>query len=216
MAEKADRPAELDPGRDVWERLSSDDPVAPSDLAELFLDPLSNWLDDHNPPIDSQMCATAAEDAILALIKNPATYKPERQTLEVYLRISASGDLKNLLRTEQRHRERRADWESVELSPVVGKYLQDPSEDPSVVLEEREEAAEARTVALAVLDGVRQELDQESSIVLDLLLADQRKTAVYARALGLDDEPPAEQERLVKRAKDRVKKRILRARDHHD
>ena len=44
----------------------------------------------------------AAEDAILALIRKPESYSPERQTLEVYLRMSARGDLRNLLAKERR------------------------------------------------------------------------------------------------------------------
>src|SRR5215510_13885735 len=100
----------------LYERLLADNPTSSVDLANTFLNPLANWLIEHNPRIDSHLYETAAEDAILGLIKNPVTYKPERQTLEVYLRISASGDLKNLLRSEMRHSERKAYWEAVEHS----------------------------------------------------------------------------------------------------
>ena len=42
--------------------------------------------------------------ALLALIKNPLSYDPGRQGLPAYLRLSARGDLRNLLRRERRDR----------------------------------------------------------------------------------------------------------------
>src|SRR6266850_1752361 len=117
-------PLSTEEARTLYERLLTDDPTAPSDLAVAYLDRLTEWLIKHNR-VDPDDCATAAGEAILALIRKPKTYNPERQTLEVYLRISALGDLKNLLRSERRHSKRRADWEAVELSSEVGKYLRD-------------------------------------------------------------------------------------------
>ena len=45
----------------------------------------------------------------------------------------------------------------------------------------------------------------------ELMGEGERRTAVFARALGLEDRPPGEQEREVKRVKDRIKKRMQRA-----
>src|SRR4051794_30161977 len=110
----------------LYERLLADDPTAQSDLAAAYLDSLTNWLIEHNRRLHPNDCATAAEDAILALIKNPTTYNPKRQTLEVYLRMSAQRDLQNLLNSARRRRKQRADLEAlVELSPVVRKYVQE-------------------------------------------------------------------------------------------
>jgi hypothetical protein len=206
----------LDPGREIWERLRDGDPTAPVDLAEAFLDTLVEWLIAHNPWAAPDLCESAAGDSILALSKRPESYDPSLLTVEAYLRMSASGDLKNALRSERRHRERRANLEAVELSPVVGKNIQDQREDPALVALEREAQGESRAVAEAIVDRVRRALSRDDALVLELMLNEERKTSAYARALGVDDRPIAEQEQIVNRAKDRVKKRLQRARGKHE
>src|SRR5258708_39900453 len=91
----------------LYARLLAQDPTAPADIALAFLHPLASWLPIVYPDLDEHLYQTAAEDALLTLIKQPTAYRPERQTLNVYLRLSARGDLLNLQRTERRHRERQ-------------------------------------------------------------------------------------------------------------
>lgn len=197
--------------RALYERLLAEDPTAPSDLAVTYLDRLTTWLIAHNPRVHPNDCATAAGDAILALIKNPRTYKPERQTLEVYLRMSASGDLRNLLGAERRHREHRADWQAVEHSPVVRKYLEDTEADPAHILEQREDEALMAVTSPSVAASLRAGLTPEEARVIELMQRQERKTALYAAALGISELAFKEQQREVKRVKDRLKKRLKRA-----
>ena len=49
--------------------------------------------------------------------------------------------------------------------------------------------------------------------VLELMLRKERKTAVYARAYGIEHLPVVEQRREIKRVKDRLQKRLNRARE---
>lgn len=191
---------------DLSARLIVGDPTAPSDLAVTYLDRLTEWLISHNPGVDPHDCATAAEDAILALIKNPRSYKPERQTLEVYLRISALGDLRNLLRTELRHRKQRVPLEVVELSTDARKYLWNVMEDPALAIERLEELDLS-----AIRANIQVELTKEENRVLELMAQGERRTEAYAAVLGLTDRPVSEQRRMVKRVKDRIKKRLERA-----
>lgn len=201
--------------RDLYQRLLSDDAAVPTDLAVAYLDHLTDWLMEHNQRLDPTDCATAAEDAILTLIKTPASYKPERQSLEVYLRISAQGDLRNLLRSEQRHSKRRADWEAVELSSVVGKYVWDEQSDPALIVERQEDEVEDASLP-SVPDSVRAALNPQEKRVLELMDRKERKTALFAEVLDITHLPPAEQKREVKRVKDRLNKRRERAGDGHD
>ncbi len=201
--------------RDLHRRLLLDDPTAPTDLVEVYLDRLTDWLVAQNPRIDPAVCSTAAEDALLAVIKNPASYNPERQRLEVYLRMSAQGDLRNLLRAEQRHSRRRAEWEAVELSPVVGKYIWDEGGDPALIIERREDEPDEPSVA-PLPDSVRAGLTPQEQRVLELMERRERKTAVFAEVLGLTHLPPDEQRQMVKRVKDRLIKRRERAGGRHD
>jgi hypothetical protein len=193
---------------EIFERLLDGDPTAPVDLAELYLDRLTDWLIARNRRVEPESCATAAEDAILALIKRPRAYEPERQTLEVYLRVSAKGDLKNLLQREGRHRSRRASLESVELSPAAGKYLGREDDDPARIVVLREEVA-ARVAARP--PAAKLELTAEEERVLSLMRAGERRTGIYAAALGIEHLPIAEQRREVKRVKDRLNRRVERA-----
>ena len=100
---------------DIHARLCQGDPVASAELAAAFLVPLAALVERKNPRIDPHLCGEAAEDAILSLIKNPSSYNPERAPLEAYLRMSAQGDLRNLLQRERRHASRRVGIEAVEL-----------------------------------------------------------------------------------------------------
>jgi DNA-directed RNA polymerase specialized sigma24 family protein len=192
---------------DVYQRLLARDPTAPNELAVLFLEPLANWLAVHNPAISEDLIADAAEDALLALIKNPASYRPEKADLEAFLRMSAQGDLRNRLRSEARHRTGRRSLESVEHSGEGGNCL-GRDDDPSLPLQIEEEWQSRRD---AVPAAVRGGLSEGESRVLDLMLAGERRTEVFAGALGITQLPPDEQRWLVKKVKDRLQKRLERA-----
>jgi RNA polymerase sigma-70 factor (ECF subfamily) len=192
-------------------RLLAGDPVAPSDLAMAYLEHLAGWLVRRHPGIEDSSCWEAAEEAIIALSKQPEAYQPERGTLDNYLRMSASGDLKNLLRAERRHRERRADWGAVELSPAQGKYLQDQGSDPARIVELQEMVMERLADRARVTQAMAEGLTPEEARVLALMQEKERKTAVYAAALGIAHLPLQEQRVAVKRVKDRLTKRIERS-----
>jgi len=193
-----------DPGQLIWKRLCQGDPVAPSDFAEFYLPRLSGWLARHYPHVSEDLRVSAAHDAIIALIKNPLQYRPELQTLDGYLRLSASGDLKNLLRREQRHALKSIPLEAVELSGDSGKYLGDVTSDPSRQVEEGEMIEQVLPSVIAVLTA-------EERVVLELMAQGERRTQVFAEALGIDGLSPADQRRRVKQLKDRLKKRLERA-----
>ncbi len=192
-------------GRALYARLLAGDAPAPADFAAAYLDPLAARLQARNPRVtDPHFCTVAAGEAIIALIKNPHSYDPARRSLAGYLLMSAQGDLRNLLRQERRHSARRADWEAVELSPLAGKYLWDANGDPARIVDQHEEAAPP-----PALPGLT---DRELA-VLALMREGERKTAVYARVLGITQRPIEEQRQLVKREKDRLQKRLARSAD---
>jgi hypothetical protein len=192
-------------------RLLEEDPVAPSDLADAYLEPLSVWMVRQNPRIDEDLCVTAAEDAILNLGKNPRSYDSSRGTLDAYLRMAAKGDLKNLLARERKHRERRVPYDSVELSPHLRKYVQDEDSDPQQVAVRHETVNELHGRLRVVRRRIDASLSPAEARVMDLMQAGERKTTSYAEALGITHLAPADQRREVKRVKDRLSKRLVRA-----
>lgn len=190
----------------LHERLLNRDPTAPSDLAVAFLEPLITWLTEQNPSIDSHMIAEAGEEAILALIRRPESYKPELATLEAYLRMSARGDLRNLLQRESHLACRREPWTSVELSPKSAEYL-GVDDDPSLPMQVAEEKAKR---AAGVAPAVRAGLTEPELRVLELMLEGERTTAAFAEAYGIGNLPVDEKRRVIKRIKDKLQKRLDR------
>jgi RNA polymerase sigma-70 factor (ECF subfamily) len=199
--------------RILHERLLAGDRTATAELAMAYLEPLIGWLTArNNPQLDPHLCTMAAGDALIVLMKEPERYDPARGRLWAYLRMSAQRKLQNLLRAERRHSSRNAALEAVEVSPEIGKYLWDEESDPArLVLAAEEESEFARQIP-PVPASVQAGLTAQEEKVLELMRQRERRTAVYARVLGLAGLPPDQQRREVKRVKDRLAKRVQRAR----
>jgi len=204
------------PSRDqelaLHERLLAHEVLASSDLAAAYMDYLVSWLVRRNRLVAEELCVEAAGEAILTLIRNPGSYNPKRQALIAYLRMSAQGDLRNLLRKARRLEKNQVSLESVEQSPQAGKYL-GRDDDPSLPLRISEDLASADEQLLA---PVKQGLSAGELAALSLILAGERKTSEYALALGIAHLPKDEQEKEVKRVKGKVNKRLERARARHE
>jgi RNA polymerase sigma-70 factor (ECF subfamily) len=187
--------------------LLAHDPVAGNDLAEAYLGLLVAWLCETDPGVAQDLRLEAAEDAILAIIRKPESYSPEQQTLEVYLRMSARGDLRNRLSKERRRQQHELPLERVELLRDGGKYLgrnDDPAQ-PLCLADEKQE------LVRAIPEPVRRKLSETDLRALELLLQKERRTSVFAELYGLQDLSGEDQERMVKRHKDRIKKVVKRA-----
>jgi DNA-directed RNA polymerase specialized sigma24 family protein len=191
----------------LHQRLLARDPTARADLATAYLVPLVVWLHETNPAVPVDLCEEAAGDALLALMRNPASYAPALQALEAYLRMSARGDLLNALRKERKHHQGRVALDSVELSPQAGKYL-GRDDDPSLPLRLAEEV---RAVTDSVPDSLRSKLSGPDLRALELILRRVRDPAAYAEVWGLLHLSTKEQSREVKKRKDRLKVMLKRA-----
>jgi DNA-directed RNA polymerase specialized sigma24 family protein len=198
-----------DAALEIHASLCADDPVAPSDLANSLLDPLADWLRRTNPRIDPHLCDQAAADAILSLIKNPRAFNPDKSPLDAYLRMAARADLRNALEREWRHRGRRENLEVVELFGAVGNVGQ-ALDDPALVVEREEEDREAHMHAIPL--DIAQAFTPEEQRVFDLIVQGERRTDAFARALEIAHLPERDQRVEVKRIKDRIKRRLRRAR----
>ncbi len=198
---------DTDTAHQLHGQLGTDDPVASSRFAEAFLDPLAEWLLRRNPGIDAHICDTAAEDAIISMIRSPLQYDSERLALDAYLRMAAQGDLRNLLEKERRHSSRRTDLEPVELPGGDRNYEQDADFDLVETWDEEESE-----LLKFVQERMMSTFTPGEQRTLQLMIDGERKSAVFARALGIADLPELEQRRQVKQAKDRITKRLRRAR----
>ena len=197
-----------DDGRALHLRLLGRDPTAPTDLADQYLPLLLDWLRRTFHEDDALLTEVAIE-LILSLGERPEQYDPNRRPLPTYLRMAARWDLKNALARESRR--------TAHLVPL------DIDDDPPSDVEVRPRARNrewARTPdpADTVVDALyrekvlamREYFDERDWEVVELQMDGERRTERYASVLGLQDRPRDEQVRAVKRAKDRIKKRLQR------
>jgi hypothetical protein len=184
------------------------DLVARSELAELALPVLTERLSKKHPTIfDTDLIDTAVTDALLNYFDNPDLYKSEKASLNSYLFMSANGDLLNLLKPKSVERNSMQLDEDVELRD---RYAEIPIE--SFVVADDLNVEDAVSARLSPVDARIRELfsdprDQElAAMVIDGI----RKTEEYAKVLGIDHLDSSEQQDIVKRHKDRIKKIIIR------
>jgi RNA polymerase sigma-70 factor (ECF subfamily) len=195
-------------GRRLHERLCAGDATAPADLLLAYLAPLDAWLAERFRRVDADLRHDAALDALGSLHKRPAQFDPRRKSLDGYLCMSAAGDLRNALRREARHRERRRTLAAV-ADPSAGGNSLGREDDPSFPLLLAEAEAERASERAAVLSG----LGPQEAAFFDLVEQGEWRAPVLAAVIGLAGRPPAEQRREVKRLRDRLMKRRQRARE---
>lgn len=185
-------------------RLCDHDPVAPADVCHAYLNPLLARLAARFPHVDPDLRQSAVHQALIAYVQSPLSYDPARADLAVYLRMAAGRDLLNLLKREGKHHAGRVGWNVVEDGLESGNIS--GGEGPAQSLERAEEDRERE----AFLAAVAETFTEPERRALGLMLAGARKTEEFARALGLDGLPAAEQAREVKKVKDRIIKRLER------
>jgi hypothetical protein len=200
-------PSQEPDGALLHQRLLAGAATASSQVAEAYVDRLAAWLAAKDPHAPEHFRIEAAGEAVLSLIRNPAAYDPARLNLFEYLCMAARGDLRNLLARERKHSRNRVAWGIVEDAADGGKYL-GRDDDPSLPLRLAEAAAAPQDPTWAEVYATATPVERR---VLDLMTTGERSNAVYAEAMGLEDGPRAEQDREVKKMKDRLKQRLKRA-----
>ena len=179
----------------IHERLLSEDPTAPADLAEQAVRPLTQFLESKYPTLnDPTLIADAVTDSVMNYLKQPRKFDPGRRGLLGYLKMAAEGDLQNAL---AKHRRRDRPTEDVEVAAAAGKIVVEPRD---VLGELRAEDLRKRVDSL--FDDVK---DRH---MVDLILDGERSTEAFAEVLGLGELPIGRQRSEVKRHKDRLKKRL--------
>ena len=192
----------------VYQRLLVGESDAPSDFIELLLDPLIEALHARFPVLTSSDLATdAASDTLLTFVQSPEKYQPERGGLWQYLYMDALGDLRNAWAKEQRRQEKE-----IAFDPVA----HDRSDGNSNVEEEVMQRLGFSSLpegidAQAVLSQLRIEIpDPRDWQVVLLMFSGRNPASAYATALGIERLPIEEQRKHVKKAQDRLRRRLKR------
>jgi RNA polymerase sigma-70 factor (ECF subfamily) len=192
-------------GMILHQRLCAEDVTAPADVCDAYLEPLLAWLGSVASHVEAEARQSAVHDTVVDYVKHPRRYNPRCADLGVYLRMAARRDLYNLRRREERHQRRRISWEFVEEGEVPGNIQGREAEVLARLTEEEERVRQECCVR-----RVRASCTEKERAALDLLLAGVHCLHAYAEALGLAERPKEEQEREVKRVKDRLMKRLIR------
>ncbi len=181
---------------EAWRQLVAD-PTTFGPFSERVLDPLAAGIARQFPTTDPDEALSAAIDTLMWFSLNAARFDPTLSPLPAYLRMVARGRMLNRRDSERRHREGKISWDAVEHELPARNDLADDDDRPSFD-------------SPALRDAVAKLSDADREVV-ELLRDGERRTAVFAEVLGFTDLPPDDQEREVKRAKDRIKARLKRA-----
>lgn len=198
---------EQDPQR-LHARLLAGDTTASLDLVEAYGPRLLARLRGRWRTTAPELCEEAVFEALFGYLRAPEAYDPARGPLGHYLFWSAHRDLQNLRERENRQRPPatisldRVELDAAGWKGSLGDRLADPQAAPERWLDELDPALLAGIVAALPAEQDRR--------VLQLLAEGERRTEAFAAALGLAERPLSEQRRVVKRAKDRVLKRVQR------
>ena len=171
------------------------DPTAPPRVFELLLDPLIARLGFKWPRRPRRDLEEQAIDSILSYLERPGRYDSERSSLLTYLTMDAHGDLLNAYEKQAAGREK------------LVADVEDPAAHRNQVTDVDLSSTEDRRLLARLREAFPDERDRR---VVYLLLEGERASALYAEALGLAHLSVADQQRLVNRAKDRVRKKLAR------
>jgi RNA polymerase sigma-70 factor (ECF subfamily) len=197
-------PLSKDFGEQLHQRLLQGDPTAPSEVILTYLEPLTRRLRQRFPDVkDDTIIQDAVTDALFQYVKSPGRFDLAKSSLSSYLTMAARGDLLNALARERRRAARQVPLEAVAEAALPGNTLRE-DEQPEASSEEQMAASKLMHCVLQQVPDLR---DRE---ILELMLAGERKTTRYAGLLEIEDRSEAEQRKIVKRHKDRLKKRLQR------
>jgi DNA-directed RNA polymerase specialized sigma24 family protein len=184
----------------LYQHLCAGDRLAQSAFIAAILDPLASHLRLWRRDADEHTCLTAAEDAVLSLIRTPAIYDPAKRGLIGFLCMAAEGDLLNALKKEKKHCTNRENRDCVELPATGGNSVAEELADDLPSFDDPDIAAE-----IASFTATERE-------VLRLMRDGEKRTSAFAAVLGIEHLPVEDQAREAKRAKGRIIKRLQRAR----
>jgi hypothetical protein len=198
--------------RKIHERLLAKDPTGPADAVKILLPCLVKKIRKQlSANADRETIEECAIKALLSYVQDPETYDPEAATLLGFLSLVGKRDYLNWLRKEDRHQRGRVALDSVENDESEGNY-----QLRSGMIPDREERIDiirkAHVYAAALWEELPDEIDRG---ILRLILDGEKRTEAFARTMGL---PPGhiQNPARVKRAKDRILKRLQRMRGRVD
>jgi RNA polymerase sigma-70 factor, ECF subfamily len=210
---RKDRVGSVDNAREseitIHQRLLDGDSVASEELVRAYLPRLVSTLRKELWQRDRTVLVDAAINALFAYVLRPALYDAEKSGLFTYLMISARGDLLNAVTRNVTRSKHEIAIASVEDERDRWNIITDRA-DPAVPDQARRiEIMYGRELATRLRRAIT---DPKDWRMLELMSDGVRDTNSYCEILGIEKLSPAEQRKVVKQNKDRLKKQLERFR----
>lgn len=189
----------------LHQRITNQDLTAFAELFTVVSPHLDNYLKDNFPAQDEQDRHDIILDLLFAYSKTPTKYNPDKSSLFAYLRMAAKADMLNLLQRATR----RAKHEGPSFDEPA---VEDQLATRNIVIDESDEGevlAEFRGIDLENLIALLGVNERDAALV-KLIAEGGRSFEPYTEILGITDQDIAEQQRIVKRHKDRLTKWLVR------
>ncbi len=174
----------------LHQRLLQGDPLAPSELAEAFLEELVRRLRLRARYVhDDDLVRDAATDALLDYAQHPSKFNPDKSSLLSYLTMAAHRDLLNMLDREKRKRRHEVNLlEGVEHDPSSGNSM---IEGIEAWWEQYGFASpqEKDDLLRKVFELFSEPQERK---VLELIICGERRTSAYNQVLGIENLDPKE------------------------
>jgi RNA polymerase sigma-70 factor (ECF subfamily) len=187
-------------------RILDEDVTAFAELCELALPHLIDYLEKSFPQYDSFLHETVAIDCLLDYQSKIEQYDLNRISLYAYLRMASRRDMLNAIDKANRMESRLADIDDPSIRSLI------PSQAPAQEVSEMDEWLLDHTdLSLSqIIHDLDSELDDYEKKVLTLMLEGRRDTESFAKVLGVGQFDKETQQKAVKRAKDRLIKKLQR------
>lgn len=186
----------------IHQRFLEKDATASSDLVSAYLNPIIRGLQSQFPEVrDEALIHGATLNAMLNYMKNPSSFKRERgKSLLNYLKMSARGDLINEIKREKKTKKNHEKNESI--------LRHDATKRNKDLWDEVEDADNREKLEILLREEFPDLLDWKLYELIYRFNA--KKTSIYVPLLEIQDKDEVEQQRIVNRHKDRIKKRVDR------
>jgi RNA polymerase sigma-70 factor (ECF subfamily) len=195
------------------ERILRGDPVAFSELCEWVLPQLVSFLRAQFPHCEVHLHEMIAIDCLLSYRERPRQFDPGRLALLAYLRMAARRDMLNEIDKNRRREKHLLSLDDpVTQSRILSTNHLIHDEEPLSEQMQLDDWLRQHTelTSQEILESLDAEFDPVDQAVLLLMFEGVRETARYAETMGIRHQDELSQRREVKRAKDRLVKRLQR------
>ncbi len=189
-----------------FRRILQDDPTAFSELCERALPHLVSFLRAQFPNNEAHLHEMMAIDCLLEFQGRPGQYDPGRLSLFAYLRMASRRDMLNAIDKKRRRDQRLFALDD----PTV--YLRLTEQDQVQETDDLQDWLQQHTdfSVAEILESLNEELTAEDRQILMLVIEGVRESKRFAETMEITHLSEQDQRREVKRAKDRLAKKLRR------